>query len=128
MIKYGKFLDTLDKRGDGNRLYSSSGSDMYHGYHCYHPYRRNNMGYFPNEFKKEKPPTFDEYLKKLEDAKAWLLGMKKFFELHDYTENMKAKIAILSLKGKEDICWEYVKWVRDITTKELSWPNSRDFS
>lgn len=29
-------------------------------------------------------------MKKLEDAKVWLLGMKKFFKLHDYIENIKA--------------------------------------
>lgn len=49
------------------------------------------------------PPTFDGYLKKPKDAKAWLLGMNKFFKLHEYTENMKARIDIFSPKGKVDI-------------------------
>jgi len=40
-------------------------------------------------------------LKNPDDAEAWLLWMKKLFELHEYTENMKAKIAIFNLKGKE---------------------------
>jgi len=40
----------------------------------------------------------------------------KFFELHDYIENMKAKIVIFSLKGKVGIWWEDVKQVRDIST------------
>jgi len=35
--------------------------------------------------------------------------MKKFLEMHDYTENMKARITIFSLKGKIDIWWEDVK-------------------
>eukprot|EP00253_Pinus_taeda_P027065 PITA_27065 len=47
--------------------------------------------------------------------------MNNLFELHEYTKNMKARIAIFSLKGKANIWWEDVKWVRDITTKELSW-------
>ena len=34
--------------------------------------------------------------------------MKKIFELHEYTENMKAIIAIFSLKGKVDIWWKDV--------------------
>jgi len=50
-----------------------------------------------------------------------MLGMNKFFEMHDYIEKMKAKIANFSLKGKADIWWEYVKCVRGIKTKELSW-------
>lgn len=74
-----------------------------------------------NEFKKSKPPTFDEELKKPKDAEAWLPGMKRLFKLHDYTENMKAKIFISSLKGKVDIWWEDVKHVRGIKTEELSW-------
>lgn len=44
--------------------------------------------------------------------------MKKFFDLHEYTENMKAKIVIFSVKGKVDISWEDVKWVRDIRTND----------
>ena len=47
--------------------------------------------------------------------------MKKFFELHEYTKNMKAMIGIFSLKGKSYIWWEDVKLVRDIKTKELRW-------
>lgn len=47
--------------------------------------------------------------------------MNNFFELHEYTEIMKAKIAISILKGKENIWWEDVKQVRDIRTKDLSW-------
>lgn len=46
--------------------------------------------------------------------------MKKFFKLHDYNENMKAMIAIFSLKGKTNIWWEDVKRVKGIKTKELS--------
>lgn len=47
----------------------------------------------------------------MEDVEAWILGMNKLFELHDYTNNMKAKVAIFSLNGKVDIWWEDVKWV-----------------
>ena len=67
------------------------------------------MGYLSDDFKKEKPPTFDGEMKKPRDAKAWLLGMRKFFRLHDYLENMKARVATFSLKGKVDIWWKDVK-------------------
>lgn len=100
---------------------SSSDSDRHYGCHRYHPYRRNDRGYLPDELKKEKPPTFDGYVKKPEDAEAWILGMNKFFELHEYTYNMKAWIIVFRLKGKTDIWWEDVKRVRDIKTDDLSW-------
>ena len=47
--------------------------------------------------------------------------MKKFFELHDYAENMKVRIANFNLKGKAYIWWEDVKHFKDIKPEELSW-------
>ena len=63
MIKDGKLLDTLARRGDGHMYYSSSHSDRQHD-HSYHPYRRSDRGYFSAKFKKEKAPTFDGEMKK----------------------------------------------------------------
>jgi len=63
-IKYGRALDTLDRRGDGHRYYYSSSSDEHDDRHHYHPYKRSDRGYFPDEFKKAKPPTFDGEMKK----------------------------------------------------------------
>ena len=47
--------------------------------------------------------------------------MRKFFRLHDYSENMKAKIDTFSLKGKADIWWEDVKSVKGIHEDYLTW-------
>lgn len=47
--------------------------------------------------------------------------MKKFFRLHDYSENMKSRVATFSLKGKAYIWWEDVKNVRDIYEEDLTW-------
>jgi len=104
--------------------YSSCGSERHHDHHHYHPYRRNDRGCFLDEFKKEKPPTCDRDMKKSEDAEAWILRMNKFFELHEYMDNMKTIITIFNLKGKADIWWEDVKRVRDIRRNYFSW---RDF-
>ncbi len=59
-------------------------------------------------------------MKKSQDVEVWLLGMNKLLRFHDYSENMKAKIAMFSLKGKVDIWREDVKWVRDIKIDDLS--------
>lgn len=67
-----------------------------------------------NEFKKAKPPTFDGETKKPRDAEAQLLGARKFFKLHDYSQNMKASVATFGLKGKANIWWEDVKNVKCI--------------
>jgi len=47
--------------------------------------------------------------------------MKKFLIVHDYSENMKAKVATYSLKAKVSIWWEYLKNVKVIREEELSW-------
>ena len=47
--------------------------------------------------------------------------MRKFFKLHDYSENMKVIIATFSLRGKSYIWWEYLKNVRDIYEDGLTW-------
>jgi len=52
-------------------------------------------------FKKFKPPTIDGEFTKSKDAEAWLLGMRKFFRLHHYSENRKSKVVTIILKGKE---------------------------
>ena len=108
-VRDSRLLDTPNRRGGKDRYYSSFGSHKHDDRHRYHPYRRSDMGYLPDDFKKLKPPTFDREMKKSQDAKAWMLGMRKFFKLHDYSENMKGKIATFSLKSKVDIWWEDVK-------------------
>ena len=99
-IRDGKLLENPDRRGDRHRYYSSSGYGKHYDHCCYHPYRRSDIGYLSYEFKKTKPPSFDGEVKKSQDAEAWLLGMKKFFRLHEYLENIKARVATFSLKGK----------------------------
>jgi hypothetical protein len=39
------------------------------------------------EMNKIKPPTFDGEHKEDEDAETWLLGMIKYFQLHNYSSH-----------------------------------------
>lgn len=123
MVRDGRLLDTLDRRGDKHMYYSSSSSSSKKrdDRHRYHPFKRSNRGYFPDEFKKAKPPTFDGEMNKSQDAEVWFLGIRKFFRLHDYSDNMKTKIATFSLRGKADIWWEYVNNVRGIHEENFTW-------
>lgn len=47
--------------------------------------------------------------------------MNQFFGLHDYSKNMKDKVATSSLKGKTKIWWEYVKNVIGMREEDLTW-------
>ena len=55
---------------------------------------------------KIKPPYFDGENKKGEYAEAWLLGMKKYFQFHNYSSNAEARIADYHLQGKASMWWE----------------------
>ena len=77
------------------------------------------IGIFQRSSRKSSLLLFMERWRKSEDTKAWLLGMKKFFELHDYSKNIKSKITTFSFKGKAYIWWEGVKHVKGIIDEEL---------
>ena len=58
------------------------------------------------EFKKENPPTFDGEVKNGQEVEAWLLGMRKYFQVQDYSGNMKERVTIFNLNGRASIGWE----------------------
>ena len=55
---------------------------------------------------KIKPPMFNCEVEKGEDSKAWRLGMKKYFQIFNYSDKMKSRIAIYSLTRKANIWWK----------------------
>jgi hypothetical protein len=46
------------------------------------------------EMKNIKPPMFEGEHKKDEDADTWLLGMRNYFQLHNYSLHVEGRIAI----------------------------------
>jgi hypothetical protein len=73
------------------------------------------------ELRRLKPPTFDGEHRKGEEVEAWLLGMRKYFQLHNYSSNMEAKISIYHLQGKASMWWDQLKQVKHIDEKRISW-------
>lgn len=63
-------------------------------------YRKDEL---QGELRKIKPPTFKGDSKKGEDAEAWLLGMRKYFRICNYSSQMESSIAIHKLQGKASI-------------------------
>jgi hypothetical protein len=83
--------------------------------------RKLSKGHKFEEFRKAKPPSFDGEIKKGEEAEAWLLGLKKYFRVHDFSENLKARVATFNLNGKASIWWEDLKNVKGVREEDLSW-------
>jgi hypothetical protein len=82
--------------------------------------KRNHFkSHDPEEFKKDKLPSFNRDIEKGEEAEAWMIGLKNYFRVHDNSENLKDRIYIFNLNGKDSIWWEYLKNVKGIHENDL---------
>eukprot|EP00253_Pinus_taeda_P028923 PITA_28923 len=77
------------------------------------------------EFRKIKPPHFDG--EQEEAAKAWIINTNKYFQLYEYDNNLKARLAIFQLQGKATLWWEEVKIVKGVTEQNITWDNFQRF-
>ena len=83
--------------------------------------RRFTRDELVGELRRIKPPTFDGEVKQGEDAESWLLGLRNFFQLHQYTPNMEARVDMYHLQGKEYIWWDQLVKLKDIDEEKTSW-------
>ena len=74
-----------------------------------------------DEYKKERLPIFNGEINNGQEAKSWILGMRKYFQLHDYLGNMKARVAIFNLTGRTSIWWEHFRQVKKINERKIVW-------
>jgi hypothetical protein len=70
---------------------------------------------------KIKAPTFDGEHKKDEDAKTWLLHMRKYLQLHNYSSHAQGRISIYQIKGKASMWWDRLVQVQHIKKKSVTW-------
>jgi hypothetical protein len=84
-------------------------------------YKRSGVDELRGEMNKIKPPTFDGEHKKDEDAETWLLGMRKYFQLHNYSSHAEGRITIYQLKGKASMWWDQLVQVQHIVEKSVTW-------
>ena len=54
-------------------------------------------------------------------AEEWLLGMRKYFRVHNYSNEMKAHLAIYNLNGKEARWWRDLKHSKKDELREIWW-------
>ena len=73
-------------------------------------YKNNSHG----DFKKAKPPTFDGEVKSSQEDEAWLLRMRKYFQVRDYLLNMKTRMDIFNLNGRASIWWDHLRKIKKI--------------
>ena len=73
--------------------------------------------------KKIKPPMFNGEIEKGEETEAQLYGVKKYFQIYNYLDELKAKMAIYNLIGKANIWWQDIKKFNGINERYVTWKN-----
>jgi hypothetical protein len=89
--------------------------------------RRSGVDVFTGEMNKIKPPTFDGEHKKDEDANTWMLGMRKYFQLKNYSSHTLGIISIYQLKGKVSIWWDQLVPVQHLREKNVTWKEFKKY-
>ena len=74
-----------------------------------------------DEFKKARLPTFNGEIKNGKEAEAWILGMRKYFQVQDYSGNMKARVSIFNLTRRASIWWDNFRKLKNINERKLEW-------
>ena len=107
-----------------NRQYTSDSSEDNH-----HSRKRKFKPYeeISGEFKKIKPPTFNGETEKGEESESWLSGMKKYFQIYNYSNQLKARMTIYNLTGKAYIWWQDLKQVKGIREKNIHWSTFKKY-
>jgi hypothetical protein len=106
--KSGSRLHHHSQRHSNRRAHSSSSPSPVK------KHRKSGVDELKGEKNKIKPHTFDGEYKKDEYVETWLLGMRKYFQLHNYSSHAKGTIAIYQLKEKASMWWDHLVQVQHI--------------
>ena len=77
------------------------------------------MTVFRGEFRKIRAPTYEGEVNMGEKDEEWLLGMSKYFQVHNYSSEMNARIAINNLNGKAARWWRDLKHTKKDELQEI---------
>ena len=64
---------------------------------------------------------FNEEIEKGEEEEDWLSRMKKYFQIYNYSNELKAKMDFYNMTGKEDIWCKDIKKVKGKKERTVTW-------
>jgi len=79
------------------------------------------------ELRKLQPPSFNGEREKEDDVKAWLLGLGRYFQLHNYSSNLEARISTYHLHGKFAMWWDQLKQFEHINQNRITWKKFKKY-
>jgi hypothetical protein len=74
-----------------------------------HQRRRYKLDSLQGELRKLKPPSFYGKRERKDDVEAWLIGLMRYFQMHNYSSNLEAIISTYHQHGKVSIWWDQLK-------------------
>ena len=63
---------------------------------------------------------FNGEIEEGKEAEAQLSTMKKYFQIYNYSDELKEKMAIYNVTGKEDIWWKDINKVKGIKERYVT--------
>ena len=64
---------------------------------------------------------FNGEVEKGEEFEPWFSRMKKYFQIYNYSDRLKARMVIHNLTEKVDTWWQDIKRVKNIKEKYVTW-------
>jgi hypothetical protein len=83
-------------------------------------HRISEVDELKGEMNKIKPSTFYGEHKKYDEAETWLLGMRKYFQSHNYSSHAEGRIVIYQLKGNSSMWWDHLVQEQHIREKYVT--------
>ena len=74
-------------------------------------------------FRKIRDPTYEGEMNTREKVEEWFLGMRKYFQVHNYSNERKSRLAIYNLNGKSARWWRDLEHTKKDEVNEIPWSN-----
>jgi hypothetical protein len=89
--------------------------------------RRHELDNLQGELMKIRPPCFYGERGREYDVETWLLGLRIYFQLHNYSSNLEAIISTYHLHGKYVMWWDQLKQVEHINENRITWKQFKKY-
>ena len=92
-----------------------------------HQRRRHELDSLQGEPRKIKPPSFDGEREREDDVDAWFLGIRRYFQLHDYSSNLEVRNSTYHFHGKVVMWWDQLKQVEHTNESMITWKKFKKY-
>jgi hypothetical protein len=89
--------------------------------------RKHELDSLQGYLRKIKPPSFDGERKREYDVEAWWIGLNRYFQLHNYSSNLEARISTYHLHGKVVMWLDQLKQVEHINERRIAWKKFKKY-